>query len=92
MEMTNNGHTHAVEFEFMERFDVMSYRGIDYFGAPRVKVVASDVHRIDAGNVYVLNKVHTKLANSVSFVNDTAPEILDCTREVATGEVLRGWL
>lgn len=92
MEMTNNGHTHTVEFEFLERFDVMSYRGVDYLGDPRVKVVASDVHRIDVGNVYVLNKVHTKLVNSVSFVNDTAPEILDCTREVATGEVLRGWL
>lgn len=92
MEMTNNGHTHAVEFEFLERFDVMSYRGVDYLGDPRVKIVVSDVHRIDVGNVYVLNKVHTKLVNSVSFVNDTAPEILDCTTEVATGEVLRGWL
>ena len=92
MEMTNNGHTHAVEFEFLERFDVMSYRGSDYLGDPRVKIVASDVHRIDAGQVCVLNKVHTKLANSVSFSNDTAPEILDCTREVTTGDVLRGWL
>lgn len=92
MEMTNGEHTHAVEFEFLERFDVMSYRGTDYLGDPRVRIIASDVHRIDAGNEYVLNKVHTKLANSVSFVNDAAPEILDCTREVATGDVLRGWL
>lgn len=92
MEMTNNGHTHSVEFEFLERFDVMSYNGTDYLGDPRVRIITSDVHRIDAGQVCVLNKVHTKLANSVSFVNDTAPEILDCTREVASGDVLRGWL
>ena len=92
MEMTNNGHTHSVEFEFLERFDVMSYNGTDYLGDPRVRIITSDVHRIDAGQVCVLNKVHTKLANSVSFVNDTAPKILDCTREVASGDVLRGWL
>lgn len=92
MEMTNNGHKRAVKFVFLERFDVMSYRGADYLGDPRVKILASDVRKIDVGQVYVLNKVHTKLANSVSFVHDTAPDILDCTRELSTEEVLRGWL
>lgn len=88
MEMTNNGHTKSVEFEFTERFCVMSYGGTDYIGDPRVKIRTSDVHKIDAGNEYVLNKVHTKLANSVSLDNTTAPEILDCTSTTA-GEMLR---
>ena len=66
----------------------MSYRGVDYLGDPRVRIIASDVHRIDVGNEYVLNKVHTKLVNSVSLDNATAPEILDCTYTPA-GEVLR---
>ena len=92
MEMTNNGHTKKVEFVFSERFSVMSYKGTNYLGDPRVKIIASDAHRINPGNEYVLNKVHTKLAISVSLNNTTAPEILDCTTKVATGEVLRNWL
>lgn len=92
MEMTHNGHTKTVEFEFSERFSVMSYKGIDYLGDPRVKIIASDVHRINPGNEYVLNKLHTKLANGVSLDNTNAPEILDCTTKVATGELLRDWL
>lgn len=88
MEMSNAGHTKSVEFMFLERFGVMSYRGVDYLGDPRVRILTSEVHRIDAGNEYVLNKVHTKLANSVSLDNATAPEILDCTTTDA-GEVLR---
>ena len=92
MEMTHNGHTKTVEFEFSERFSVMFYKGTDYLGDPRVKIIASDVHRINPGNEYVLNKVHTKLANGVSLDNTNAPEILDCTTKVATGELLRDWL
>lgn len=79
MVMTNLGHTRTVEFEFTERFGVMSYRDVDYLGDSRVRILASDVHRIDVGNEYVINKVHTKLTNSVSFDKTTAPEILDCT-------------
>ncbi len=89
MEMTNNGHTETIEFEFLERFDVMSYKGTDYLGDPRVKILSSNVHRIDIGMEYVLNKIHTKLANGVSLNNTTAPGILDCTAKVATGELLR---
>ena len=92
MEMTYNGHTNTIEFEFTERFGVMSYGGTDYVGDPRVKIISSAVHRIDVGNEYVLNRVHTKLANSVSLDNTNAPEILDCTTNVATGELLRDWL
>lgn len=88
MEMTNRGHTKTVEFEFTERFGVMSYGGTDYIGDPRVRIRASDVHKIDVGNEYLLNKVHTKLANSVSLDNTTAPNILDCTA-APTGELLR---
>jgi len=91
MKMTNNGHTNSVEFEFLERFDVLSYGGTDYLGDPRVRIIASGVHRINVGNVYVLNKVHTRLANSVSFDNATAPVILDCTT-ADTGELLRNRL
>ena len=89
MEMTNYGYTKTIEFEFLERFDIMTYRGTDYLGDPRVKIVTSDVHRIDVGKEYVLNKVHTKLANSVSLDNISAPEILDCTTS-AEGVLLRG--
>ncbi len=67
---------------------LLTYRGVDYLGDPRVKIISSGVHRIDVGNEYVLNKVHTKLANSVSLTNTTAPEILDCTTTDA-GELLR---
>ena len=88
MEMTNTGHTSSVEFMFLERFVVMTYRGVDYLGDPRVRIISSGVHRIDVGNEYVLNKVHTKLANSVSLNITTAPEILDCTTTDA-GELLR---
>jgi hypothetical protein len=79
MVMTNNGHTNTIEFEFTERFGVMSYGGTYYLGDPRVKIISSGVHRIDVGKEYVLNKVHTKLAMSVSLNNTTAPELLDCT-------------
>lgn len=92
MEMTNNGHTKTVEFVFLERFSIISYKGVDYLGDPRVKIIASDVHRIDVGSEYVLNKVHTKLAISVSLNNTTAPEILDCTTMLTTGELLSNWL
>lgn len=88
MEMTNRGHNKTVEFEFTERFGVMSYGGTDYLGDPRVRIRTSDVHKIDVGNEYLLNKVHTKLANSVSLDNTTAPNILDCTL-APTGELLR---
>lgn len=92
MEMTNNGHTKTIEFEFLERFDVMSYGGTDYLGDPRVKIIASDINHISVGNVYVLNKIHTRLVNSVSLTNTTAPEILDCTFKADTGELLRARL
>lgn len=89
MEMTNGGHTKTIVFEFWERFSIMYYSGDDYLGDPRIKIITSDVHRINVGNEYVLNKVHTKLANSVSLDNDTAPDVLDCTVKVATGKTLR---
>lgn len=88
MEMNNNGYTHTVEFEFTERFGVMTYKGVEYLGDPRVRILASDVHRIDVGNEYVLNKVHTKLAISVSLNKTTAPGILDCIT-TPEGELLR---
>ena len=91
MEMSNQGHTKTVEFEFTERFGVMSYRGVDYLGDPRVKIISSDVHRIDVGNEYVLNKVHTKMVNSVSLIISTAPGILDCITTDA-GDLLRNKL
>lgn len=91
MEMSNQGHTKTVEFEFTERFGVMSYRGVDYLGDPRVKIVSSNVHRIDVGNEYVLNKVHTKMSNSVSLIISTAPGILDCITTNA-GVLLRNRL
>ena len=91
MEMANNGHTNTIEFEFTERFGVMSYGGIDYIGDPRVKIISSAVHKIDVGHEYVLNKVHTKLAMSVSLNNTTAPEILDCTYTPA-GQLFRTML
>ena len=47
MEMSNQGHTKSVEFMFLERLGVMSYRGVDYLGDPRVRIIASDVHRIE---------------------------------------------
>ena len=88
MEMTNNGHTRTVKFEFWDRFDVMSYSGNDYYGDPQVKILSSDVNRIDVGKLYALNKVHTKLSNSVSLNSNTAPNILDCTEKVDSGELL----
>ena len=89
MEMTNNGHTRTVKFEFWDRFDVMSYSGNDYYGDPQVKILSSDANRIDVGKLYALNKVHTKLSNSVSLNSNTAPNILDCTLEVDSGQLLR---
>lgn len=88
MEMSNHGHTKSIEFEFTERFGIMTYKGVDYLGDPRVRILSSDAHRIDVGNEYVLNKVHTKLANSVSLDNKSAPEILDCITS-AEGNLLR---
>lgn len=85
MEMSNNDHTNVVEFEFLERFDVLSYGGIDYLGDPRVRIITSGVHKIEVGREYVLNKVHTKLAYSVSLDNTTAPAIIDCTTTSARG-------
>lgn len=92
MEMTNNGHLSTVKFEFWDRFDIMSYAGNDYLGDPHVKIISSDVNRIVVGKQYTLNKVHTKLANSVSLTSETSPHILDCTAKDITGELLRNRL
>lgn len=88
MGMTNLGHTKSIEFEFTERFGVMSYGGNDYLGDPRAKIISSDIYKIAVGKEYVLNKIHTKLANSVSLNGMTAPGILDCIT-TPTGVLLR---
>ena len=89
MEMMNNNHTSSVTFEFCDRFDVMSYEGINYYGNPKVKIISSNVDKIKKDKLYVLNKVHTIMLNSLSLVKNTAPDILDCTKEISSGSLLR---
>ena len=75
LKITNAEFSRHATFVFAEYYHELSYKGNKYYGNPRVKVLESDVKKVETGKEYSLRTLYTFLYNAVSLNAETAPPL-----------------